>query len=310
MLTEAGAEQALERWEPPKSTGTEAPRRRRPVIEPARRDLPLPEIWLMVGLRLAIVLVLMSTVMLEQLRDQMTVVAVFMVAGLIAVLLQSDKEHTQKLRRQVIVDLSILLTIVPVAVLNGFVSAEPGALLPAEQSSLLQTTGGLLIALALVVWLSATLFVDARPLVPAMALPGLLFILVLAFVLHDYRNQTVLAMLTASYFVGAAALALGSFVEEVVQRYVPLAFYSATILAGLILFDPGLGNIAEREGMVQVFTGMTVLIGLAVLIVTPNPTFDNLQFGGSSGPTRRSGNDEQRTWRDSRDISGDNPNRG
>jgi hypothetical protein len=301
LLRSAGAVEALERWEPPKSTGVEAPRRRRPVIEPSRRDLP--EIWLMVALRLGIVLVLLTTVVFEQLREHMSVVGLVLIVGLIAVLIQSDTEQTQKLRRMVIVDLTILLTIVPVAVLNGFVAAEPGDLLPAEQSSLLQTTGGLLISFAIVVWLTSTLFVDARQLLPSILLPGLLFVLVLTFVLHDYRNQTVLAMLTASYFVGAAAIALGSFVEESVQRYVPLAFYGATILAGLVLFDPGLGNVADREGMVQIFTGMMVLIGLAVLLVTPNPAFDNLQFGGPSRPPHRPRNVEQQTWRDSRDTS-------
>ncbi len=290
----------MEIWEPPKSTGTEAPRRKRPVIEAPRRALP--EIWLMVALRAAIVIVLLSAVVLDQLRAQMSFVALFLVVGLIVMLIQSDRDQTQKLRRQVIVDLVTLLIMVPVAVLNGFVAAEPGELLPAEQSSLLQTTGGLLIAVALLIWLTTTLFVDDRALLPAVMLPGLLIILMLTFILHDYRSQTVLAMLTASYLIGAAAVALGFFVDEQVQRYVPLVFYGATLVAGMLLFDPGLGNLFDREGMVQLFSGMMIVIGLAALFVTPNPTFDSLSFGGSGSNAARREADHRarRSRRDSR----------
>jgi hypothetical protein len=261
----------------------------------------------MVAARFGIVLILLAAVVLDRMREQMTIVAAILVVGLFALLFQSDTDQTQKLRRQTIVDLVIFVIVVPVAALNGFVAAEPDELLPAEQSALLQTTGGLLIAIALLVWLTATLFVDDRALLPAIMLPGLVLVLALTFVLHDYRNQTVLAMLTASYLIGAVSVALGSFIEEAIQRYVPLAFYGATILAGLILFDPGLGNIAEREGLVQIFTGMMVLIGIAALLVTPNPTFDNLQFGSSG--TSRAARADRRPRRERYDSGGNTSQR-
>jgi hypothetical protein len=242
----------------------------------------------MFGLRLGITLVLVITVLFETLRNQMHFVAPVILVGLLAVVLQTNRVEMQKLRKQSLLDLAILLAIVPIAVLNGFVAAEPGELLPAERAALLQTGGGLLIAMAIIVWLGAVLFVNDRDLLPAVLLPGLTVVIAVTFVLHDYRNQTVVAMIAISYFVGAASIAIGATVDEAVRRYVPLAFFGSTILAGLALFDPGLQDVFERDGLVQLFTGFMILIGFTVLIVIPNPNFENLLFISSANRSRPS----------------------
>jgi hypothetical protein len=274
----------IDRWEPPRGTTTESTRRRPRLPQLPRRDLP--EIWLMVVLRLGITLVLVITVLFDALRNQMHYVAPIILAGLLAVVLQTNTNEMQKLRKQTLLDLAILLAIVPAAVLNGFVAAEPGALLPAERSALLQTGGGLLIAVAIIVWLGVVLFPDDRDLLPAVLLPGLTVVIAVTFVLHDYRNQTVIAMIAISYFVGAASIAIGAMVDETVRRYVPLAFFASTILAGLALFDPGLQDVFERDGLVQLFTGFMILIGFTVLIAIPNPNFETLLFSGRSNRGR------------------------
>ncbi|MEX2426123.1 MAG: hypothetical protein WD401_05090 [Thermomicrobiaceae bacterium] len=260
----------MERWEPPRAEISAPSNRRWKMPEIPRRDLP--EIWLMVGIRLGITLVLVAAVLFEDLRDQMYLAVIALIAGLLAIIVQTDRAQTQTVRRQTILDLAILVTVVPVAVLNYFVAAEPGNLLPAEWSALLQTGGGLLIVVTLVVWLSTFLFPEDRTLIVTGVLPGLIVVLTMTFVLHDYRNQTVLAMVAVSYFIGAAAVALGAMVEEPVRRYIPAVFYGSTIIAGLALFDPGLQNVFERDGLVQSFSGMMILIGLAVLILIPNPS--------------------------------------
>jgi hypothetical protein len=241
----------------------------------------------MVGLRISIMIVFLITVLVDDVRDLMSWVALVLAVGLVAVIIQTNDAQTQRLRNQSILDLGTLIVLVPVVVLNGFVSAEPGQLLPAEQSALLQTGGGLLIVVALLIWLGVSLFPEDRSLVPAELLPGLIAILAINFVLHDYRNQTVLAMLAVSYFIGAAAMVLGHFVAEPVRRHVPATFYIATILAGMVLFDPGLANIFERDGLVQMFAGMMILIGLAALVIIPNPSLDQIRLGAGGRGQRR-----------------------
>jgi hypothetical protein len=267
----------VERWEPPKAELNAPAKRRMRMPEIPRHDLP--EIWLMVVTRLGITLVFVFAVLFEGLRDQMYLAVAALVLGLIAIIVQTDKVQTQKLRKQTILDLAILVTVVPVVVLNSFVAAEPGDLLPAEWSALLQTGGGLLIVVTVVVWLSSYLFHDDRTLIVSGVLPALIVVMTMTFVLHDYRNQTVVAMVAVSYFIGAAAVALGALVEEPVRRHVPAVFYGATLIAGLALFNPGLGNVFERDWLVQSFSGMMILIGLTVLVAIPNPL---------SGQVRRS----------------------
>jgi hypothetical protein len=274
----------LERWEPPRATGSEPIRRRRPMREVPSREIP--EIWLMVGIRLALTIVILLTVLFDDLRDMMSYVAVVIIVALVALVIQTDREQTHTVRRQTMMDLFILLAVVPIVILNGFVAAEPGSLLPAERATLLQTSGGLLIVLAIAIWLAMTLFPEERSLVPAVLLPGLIMIVAINFVLHDYRNQTVLAMLAVSYFIGTATVALGSVVDEPVRRHVPGAFYVATLMAGLVLFDPGLGNLGDRSGLVQTFFGLFALLSLAVLFVVPNPSFDQIRLSAGRSATR------------------------
>jgi hypothetical protein len=266
-----------------------------------KRDLP--EIWLMVVVRLVITLVFGAAVVFDDLRDQMQLVVPVVIAGLIAVILQSDRPQTQMLRKQSILDLTVLVTVVPIAVLNGFVAAEPGTLLPAERSALFQTAGGLIIAIALMIWLGTMLFPGDRALLPALLLPGLVIIVAVSFVFHDYRNQSVLAMLAASYLIGAAAIALGALVDEPVRRYVPAVFFGSMIFAGLILFDPGLGSVFERDSLVQVFTGFMLLIGIVALVFIQNPSLNILTSGNRSARSRASRPGRQ--WRSDSDSSRD-----
>lgn len=260
----------------------------------------------MVASRIGIMLIFMATVLFDDLRDMMDLVGIFIVVALLSVILQTDKSQTQTFRRQLILDLGLLLVVAPVAVLNGFVAAEPGALLPAEQSALLQTGGALLIVVALAIWAAMLLFPDDRSLAPAILLPGLVLTVSVNFVLHDYRNQTVLAMFAVSYFIGAAAIAIGALVDEPVRRHVPAAFYGATLLAGMVLFDPGLGNIFDRDGLVQMFAGLVILFGLAVLIVIPNPSLDEFRLsagGRAMDRTRRQGRNTDDPSRDDSERS-------
>lgn len=291
----------MERWEPPR-TEISAPSKRRPRM-PEIPHRELPEIWLMVGIRLGITAILMAAVLFDDLRSQMYLVVVALLAGLLAIIVQTDRAQLQLVRKQTILDLAILVTVVPVAVLNYFVAAESGDLLPAEWSALLQTGGGLLIVVTISVWLSTYLFPDDRTLIVSGILPALIVVLSMTFVLHDYRNQTVIAMVAVSYFIGAASVALGAMVEEPVRRHVPAVFYGATIIAGLALFDPGLQNVFERDGLVQSFSGMMILIGLAVLILIPNPSIDLIRM--ATPGQRQVGSRPRRTTRRTDDSGGD-----
>ncbi len=236
-------------------------------------------------------------------------VAPVLVAGLALVIQQSNNQQTARLRKQSILDLGILVVVVPVLVLGGFVAAEPGTLLPAEQSALFQTAGASLIVIALMIWLAVSLFPEDRSLVPAALLPGLIAVVSLNFVLHDYRNQTVLAMLAVSYFIGAAAVALGSVVEEPVRRHVPGTFFVATILSGLVLFDPGLANVFDRDALIQVFAFMMIVIGLAALFIIPNPSFDEIRLGAGGNPRRRRPRPEAQQQEDEIERETDDPGR-
>ncbi len=238
----------------------------------------------MVAMRAGIAMVFVLPVLFEGLRDLMEYVAVVLIVALVAVILQTNKVQTQKLRKQTLFDLGGLITVVPVSVLNGFVAADTSDLLPAERAALLQTGGVLLIVVAVAIWLGLTLFPDDRTLVPAVILPNLIIVIAVTFVLHDFRNQTVLAMIAVSYFIGAAAIAIGALVDEPVRRHVPVAVFGSTVLAGLVLFDPGMRTIFDLSGWVQFLTATIILLGLATLIVVPNPEFDNIRLSAAPGP--------------------------
>lgn len=248
----------------------------------------------MIAVRLGIFLFFLALVLVDDLRDMTAWVVPVLVAGLVFVIVQSDEGQTARLRRQAIIDLGTMVVTIPVLVLGGFVSAESGDLLPAEQSAMFQIAGASLIVLALMIWLAVTLYPDERSMVPVAILPGLIVVVSLYFVLHDYRNQTVVAMLAVSYFIGAAALALGTIVEEPVRRHIPGMFFVATILAGLILFDPGLSNVLDRDALIQVFAVMMILIGLSALFIIPNPSFDEIRLGASGTRERRRRRIEER----------------
>jgi hypothetical protein len=251
----------------------------------------------MVGMRLGLSIVIVTAVIFEGLRNQMHFTALVILGALLFVITQTDKIQTQRLRKQTILDLATLITVMPVAILNGFVAAEPGSLLPAERSALLQTGGGLLIAVTVSIWLATYLFVSDRALLPAVALPGLMVVLTTNFVLHDYRNQTVLAMIAVSYFFGAAAVALSALVDEPARRYFPAALFGTMILAGIALFNPGLLNVFERDPLVQVITAMMILIGMVFLVAAPNPAIDLM--GSPRGRTTREVTASSPKWRDS-----------
>jgi hypothetical protein len=260
----------------------------------------LPEIWLMVGVRLGLTAFLVLAVLIDDLRQEMPIVALIVVAGLGAAAIQAGQSQTETLRRQTLVDLVTVLAVLPLAVLNGFVAADSGSMTSAEHSALFQTFGGLLLALAVVIGLGALLFPRDRILLPAILLPALTLPIAVSFVLHDYRNQTVIAMVAVSYFIGAAAIALGAFVDDPVRRYVPAIFYGSTILGGLALFDPGLGDVFNRDGLVQAFTFLLILIGIGALILIPNPSLIN-EFRSRPGRSRprRENRSQRRSYHDS-----------
>jgi hypothetical protein len=253
----------------------------------------------MVGVRLCLTLFLVLAVLIDDLRAEMPIVALIVVAGLGAVIFQAGQSQMEALRRQTIVDLTTFLIVVPVAVLSGFVAADPGSMSSAEQSAMFQTTGGLLLALAIVIALGALLYPGDRVLLPAILLPALILPIAVNFVLHDYRNQTVVAMIAVSYFIGTAAIVLGALVDDPVRRYVPAVFFGATILGGLALFDPGLSAVFERDGLVQLITFVLILIGVGVLILIPNPSIiDELTSGPRRGRRGTGNRARRRNYRD------------
>jgi hypothetical protein len=260
----------------------------------------------MVGVRLGLTLFLVLTVVIDELRAEMPLAALIVVAALGAVIFQAGQSNTEALRRQTIVDLTTFLIVVPVAVLTGFVAADQGSMSSAEQSAMFQTFGGMLLALATVITLGALLFPGDRVLLPAILLPALLMPIAVNFVLHDYRNQTVVAMIAVSYFVGTAAIVLGALMDDPVRRYVPAVFYGATILGGLALFDPGLSGVFERDGLVQASTFVLMLIGMGVLILIPNPSIIE-DLTSRPRPDRRRVTNRARR-RDYRDSSGNTEN--
>jgi hypothetical protein len=242
----------------------------------------------MVGVRLGVSMVLALAVLFDGLRAQMPLAAFALVVGLVAIVTQTNQPQTMTVRRLSMFDLALLTTVFPIAALNGFVAAEPDSLLPAERAAMLQTGGALLIVLGLVIAFAMYLFPDDDSFVGAAALPALLAVLSISFVLHDFRNQTVLAMFAVSYFVGATAIGIGSVVEPAVRRFVPAAFYVSTLVTGAVLFDPGLGNVFTRDGMVQMFSGMTILFGLAVVFAIPAAHLDlSRTFAQPSRQSRR-----------------------
>jgi hypothetical protein len=82
-------------------------------------------------MRLGLSIVIVTAVIFEGLRNQMHFTALVILGALLFVVTQTDKIQTQRLRKQTILDLATLITVMPVAILNGFVAAEPGSLLPA-----------------------------------------------------------------------------------------------------------------------------------------------------------------------------------
>jgi hypothetical protein len=227
----------------------------------------------MVGARLGITLVLVTAVLFQQLRDQMHYAVVVLIAVLLFLAVQSNQSRTRRLRDQTIVDLAVFLVVVPALVLTGFVAAQTGSLLPAERSALIEISIAAFIALSVLVLFCYRVFGDDRPMMAVAMLPGMLIVVSLTFVLHEYRNQTVLAMIAVSYFIAAVAVGLGTLVEEPVRRYVPATFYGFTVLVGIALFDPGTRNIGERESIIQVILWGLVGLGLITLIVVPSPWF-------------------------------------
>lgn len=250
----------------------------------------------MIGARLSITLFLVIAVMFQRLRDQMEIAVLFLIAGLLVLSIQTNQARTLRLRAQAFVDLAIFLAVVPAIVLTGFVAAQTGDLLPAERSALLETSTASLLTLLVFVGICYRLFHYDRPMLAAALLPGWLIVISLTFVLHEYRNQTVIAMIAVSYFIGTVAVALGALVEEPVRRYVAATFYGSTLLVGAVLFDPGIGNLGDRATVIQVVIWTLVMLGIVVLIVVPNPSFEprNLLAGFTEGSRRSQPNTVRR----------------
>jgi hypothetical protein len=237
---------------------------------------------------------LLIAVMFQRLRDEMSYAAIILVVALLAVSIQSNEQRTARLRDLMIVDLAIFLAVVPAFVLTGFVAAQTGSLLPAERSALVEISIAAIVSLSMLIGICYRLFGDDRTMMSVAMLPGFLIIVSLTFVLHEYRNQTVLAMIAVSYLIGSVAVALGALVEEPVRRYVPATFYGFTVLVGIVLFDPGMGNIGERQTIIQVILWGLVLVGLVALILIPSPWFKPREiFEGiveGNRPPRRAAN--------------------
>lgn len=236
----------------------------------------------MTASRAAITLLLGITVMMDEVRDQMLWVVLILVGGLALVTRQSHQVNTLRLRNQSLVDLAVFLAVVPLGVITGFVAAGSDEMLPAERSVFLQMSVATVVALGLVALVSLRLFFRDRSDVPTMFLPAALIVTSLPFVLHDYRNQTVLAMIAVSYFLGTVAIPFSIIVDEAVRRYIGLVFAGATVLVGLLLFDPGLGNLGERAQLVQLVTWGIILLGLIVLGLLPHAA----TMFGSPGSSR------------------------
>jgi hypothetical protein len=258
-----------ERWEPPKPTEHSRPRRRRrdDEDEQFRESREVPEVWVMVLVRAGISAFIALPVLFVNLRDQMHYWVVVIVVGLVAIILYSSADSSRQVRRLALLDTLLLVFLVPVAIFNGFIAAETGSLMPAEQSVYGQTYLGMIVGLGLLLLVGYWFFQNDRALVAASILPGWLLIVTLPLVLHDYRNQTVLAILAACYIIGALAIAAGAVVDDPVRRHIPTLFYGATVFAGIVLFNPGFGNLADRAAMVQMLSWTFVLAGLAVLLI-------------------------------------------
>lgn len=224
----------------------------------------------MTGTRAVITLWLGAAVMLDQMRDQMLVVALLLIAGLALTRYQAGEVNMRRLRDQCTFDLVVLLAVLPAAVITGFVAAGSGEFLPAEQTAFLQLTLALLLAMSITALLSVRLFAGERSDIANMYLPVVLIIISLPFVLHDYRNQTVVAMITVSYFLATVAIPFGVIVDQALRRYVGVLFAVLTVFVGLVIFDPGLGNLGERSGVVQMVTWGSILLGLTLLAVLPH----------------------------------------
>lgn len=224
----------------------------------------------MTGTRLAIALLFFMTVLFDPLRDQMHWVVLVLIAATVAVVRQAHQVRTRRLRDQNLVDLAVFLTVIPTATIAGFVAAGGDEPLPAERSAFLQLSVATIAALGIVVFVSIWLFGKDPPEISTMVLPAVLITISLPFVLHDYRNQTVLAMVTVSYFLSAVAIPFGNVVDETIRRYIGAMFAAVTVLGGLLLIDPGLGNLGDRAPLFQIVTWAIILLGLIVLVALPH----------------------------------------
>jgi hypothetical protein len=256
------------------------PRSRR--VRPANERRDLAEIWLMVASRFGITLLMVLAVIFQRMRDQMHFVVLAMLAAFVFLAVQSNQSRTRRLRDQTFVDLAVFLAVIPTMVLTGFVAAQTGELLPAERSALIETSVAALTSLVVLAGLCYRLFSDDRATLATSMLPGWLIAISLTFVLHEYRNQTVIGMIAVSYFIATIAVALGILIEEPVRRYIAAMFYVSTVIVGLLVFNPGLDNLAERETIIGLLLWGLVAVGMIVLIVVPNPRFDLRQLLESS----------------------------
>jgi hypothetical protein len=255
----------MERWEPPRSN-VEARRRPRPA---ARLQLNVPEFWLMAGTRLAIAIALVLPAMFQQVRDNLVYYVGFVLLGLLAIGFQALHARLYLLRGQIAADVSIFVFLVPPLVLTGFVAAETRDLLPAERSAFLEAGLGVVLALVLLTGVAAWLGNAGRGMTAMLALPGFLLIPALTFVLHDYRNQTVIAIFAAVYFIAALTTGVMLVTAEVVNRYLPALLYAATVLAGIILVDPGTGNLGHRDSLITTGGWMMIALGQVALVAIP-----------------------------------------
>jgi hypothetical protein len=269
----------------------------------------LPELWLMVGARLAVALFLMMPAVSMQVRGNLSYVIVSVLAGLLAVGIQAHQSGMTNLRGQCAADLAMMVFVLPPLVLGGFVAAETRSLLPAERSALLQAGAGVLISFSLLIAVSALISDGKRLTIATLALPGLLMIPALSFVLHDYRNQTVIAMMVVVYFIAALSTILASALPDMVRPYVPALLYAATVLAGMIVLSPGTANLGERDTIIALSGWMMILSGQAALVAIPATAaglMPDIQWGIKNGQRPRTV-DEEESHDDER---ADSPDRG
>jgi hypothetical protein len=255
----------MDRWEPPR-TNVGAQRRPRPA---ARLQLNVPEFWLMAGSRLAIAIALVLPAMFQQIRDNLVYYIAFVLLGLLAIGFQALRARMNFLRGQIAADVTIFVFLLPPLVLTGFVAAETRDLLPAERSAFIEAGLGVLLALVLLTGVAAWLGNAGRGMTAMLALPGFLLIPALPFVLHDYRNQTVIAIFAAVYFIAALTTGVMLVTAEFVNRYLPALLYATTVLFGVIFLDPGTGNLGLRDSLITTGGWMTIALGQIALVAIP-----------------------------------------